>query len=241
MPDCTSTKTRFIVIFRLSFPIALCFAWNLASAQQYVTDDAAIVEYKSFQVELWHGKHSSWVLPAFHVVRNLEITTGFGLPLTDGQRRGELLLQGKILIVHGSDERPGVGLVTGTTLRLSRPQDVTMLGNVYAYAPVSFAFLEGTVVVHQNLGWIMTPEAIEVNAHNFTYATRVDWNVLERISLWIEAFGQNGSRPAYQFALRGEAVTDRLIFTLSYHGTLSRELSNPGAIAGLSWTPPPVF
>jgi hypothetical protein len=49
-----------------------------AEAQQFATDDAGIADYRACQVEAWRGETASWLLPACHFIRNLEITAGMG-------------------------------------------------------------------------------------------------------------------------------------------------------------------
>ena len=62
-------------------------------AQQYVTDDAAITEYRGCQIQMWHGERSSWVLPVCTLVPRLELSLGLiavwkGLGVGCRPRRG---------------------------------------------------------------------------------------------------------------------------------------------------------
>lgn len=54
-----------------------------ATAQQYVVEDAAVVEYRACQIEAWHGERESWMEPGCQPLRNLELTVGAGF-LADG-------------------------------------------------------------------------------------------------------------------------------------------------------------
>jgi hypothetical protein len=87
---------KLIVLLVLSSVLTV-----ISRAQQFATDDAAIVNYLSFQLEAWHGEKSSWILPAVQPMRGLEITPGVGWVLDDGSRKTEFVLQGKYLFILG--------------------------------------------------------------------------------------------------------------------------------------------
>lgn len=73
-----------------------------AGAQQYVVDDAAIVDPNACQVEAWHGERSSWILPACQLLGNVEISAGVGfLDEGEGLRETEYAVEAKTLsLIH---------------------------------------------------------------------------------------------------------------------------------------------
>jgi hypothetical protein len=75
--------------------VPLCWFPTPAATQQFVTDDAGIVDFRACQLEGWHGESASWVLPACQPIRHLEITAGVGFIPENGSRAVEYVLQAK--------------------------------------------------------------------------------------------------------------------------------------------------
>src|SRR4051812_6155391 len=48
-----------------------------AAAQQWVTDDADITDYRACAFQLWHGERASWMEPTCTPLHNLELSLGF--------------------------------------------------------------------------------------------------------------------------------------------------------------------
>jgi hypothetical protein len=85
-----------------------------AGAQQYVVDDAEIVDLNACHVEAWHGQRSSWILPACQLIPNLEIAAGVGFIEEGlGHRETEYAVEAKTLLRPLTPGDWGVGLVLG--------------------------------------------------------------------------------------------------------------------------------
>lgn len=197
----------------------LLLSSEISVSQQFLTDDAAIVQHRALQVEMWHGKNSSYILPAFQLIQPLQITLGLGFPIdAKNVRRTEAMFQGKALFKKLDVNSFGVGVVAGIWLKISEAQ--YMINNVYAYIPFSFSFLNDAVVIHQNLGWVAVHE--QTTSSFLTWAVRFDVTPIQRITMWSEMFGQGTSSPEYQFGIRGVILHDRLAINISYHGNMNR-------------------
>jgi hypothetical protein len=77
-----------------------------ASAQQFVTEDAAIVGRGACQLEVWHGERQSWLEPACQFIPRLEVTLGVGL-IDPPNRSTEYLLEVKTLVRDFDEGRYG--------------------------------------------------------------------------------------------------------------------------------------
>jgi hypothetical protein len=82
--------------------VLLAFAApSVASAQQYITDDAAITQYRACQLQVWYGERSSSALPVCTPIRNLEMSLGLIAVWADeGDGRPEYVAQVKTLLPH---------------------------------------------------------------------------------------------------------------------------------------------
>jgi hypothetical protein len=219
-----------------------------ADAQQFVTDDAAIVEHRACQLEAWHGERKSWIIPACQAIRNLEISAGLGWLADDGARATEWLLEGQYLLREEGSGMPAVALVAGVEFAsLSR-----LVGNglpdAFVYVPVSATLAGDRVMVHGNLGWHVERDEHEhdgvahVGAHHaLTWAFRGDFTVSERFTLIGETFGENRQSPEFQVGVRSALLADRLMLDISWGGHTAPDERGLGWTAGFVWTPPPFF
>jgi hypothetical protein len=218
-----------------------------ALAQQFVTDDAAVVERDACQVEAWHAQRATWVLPACHLLRNLELTAGIGrVEVRQDVHEARYVFQAKTLFrqqeVHGF----GLGAVAGVGLDPLGQIVARRIDAVFAYVPLSIAAADGRVALHQNVGWAYASEPLETDAigaagerrHALTWGMRIDVALAERLTAIAELFGQSRLSPEYQAGLRVALVRERLLADVSY--TASAAGGTPGAFAiGVAWTPPP--
>jgi hypothetical protein len=97
--------------------LGLTFATSTAVAQQFVTDDAAIVDRDACQVEAWYAQPATWVLPACQLVPNLELTAGIGrVEVRDDDRQLRYVFQAKTLFRRQEADVFGLGMVAGIGL-----------------------------------------------------------------------------------------------------------------------------
>jgi hypothetical protein len=217
-----------------------------APAQQFVTDDAAITEYRACQLEAWHGQRASWIQPACTPVRNLEVTLAVGFLDAGGPgRERDVLLQGKTLFRPLQAGDWGWGLALGTTPRGRVFPGQRRFGTLFAYVPLSLSLGEDRVVLHQNAGWHYRrdeegapgPEA----AHAFTWGTRGDLWLGGRFTAIAELFGDSRRAcPQWQAGLRTELWRERLLLDVSY-GRHTASLPGTGFTLGIAFTPGRLF
>jgi len=179
-----SLRTR--VTRRLFVPgaaaLALCLVLPSASrAQQFVTDDAALTDFRACQLEAWHGESSSWILPACQPLRNLEITAGIGFIPETGARSTEYVLQGKALFRELTPNGVGIGAVVGAGFGPLTQIVGNGASDIFAHVPVSVSLADDRLILHGNLGWHLERDEHEHNGvvhdeshHTLTWAVRSD-------------------------------------------------------------------
>lgn len=236
-------------------PLVLASAAGLLAprdveAQQFVTDDAAIVDFRACQLEAWHGEVASWVLPACQFVPRLELTAGIGFVAEDGSRAAEYVLQGKYLLRELTPDGWGAALVAGLG-----DNPLSQVGGgvagIFAYVPLSVSLGSDRLVLHGNLGWHLEREAHAHGDHHhdeahhaLTWAARADLRLPtagERFTLIGELFGENRTRPEYQLGVRSTLIPDRLLLDVSWGGHTAPGAPGAGWAIGLAWTPSPFF
>ena len=126
-----------------------------ALTQQYITDDAAIMEHRACQVQMWHGERSSWVLPVCTPTHNLELSVGFIAVWRDGaDKHFEYVLQAKTLFKPLTVDGWGAGFVAGVGRDPALASTSPRVASYYAYVPLSLSLAHDRVMLHQNTGVI---------------------------------------------------------------------------------------
>jgi hypothetical protein len=222
--------------------------WGAGSAagQQFVTDDAAIVDANACQVEAWYARPGSWLLPACQLIPRVEITAGAGAIEADGAYQLRYVVQAKSILTE-LGPNGALGLVGGFGLDPLGQIVARRIDAVYAYMPVSVALGDSRLVLHQNAGWVYGPEPVEVapdaprevRRHAITWAMRADGALSSRVTLVGELFGQSRVTPEYQVGLRLSLVPDRLLTDVSYTAAARRDAGGGTFTVGMAWTPPP--
>jgi len=217
-------------------------------AQQFVTDDAAITDARSCQVEAWHGESASWVLPACNPFSGMEFTAGVGFVGTGDGRQTEYVLQAKSLLRETEPGRPGIGLVAGLGIGRIGQISGRAVSGAFAYVPVTALLTGDRLIAHANAGWQYEREEHDhggdshrVGHHGFGWALRADAGLSPRFTALGELFGQNGGRPEFQVGLRSIALVDRLAIDVSWGGQLESGAAGAGWAVGFAWTPNAVF
>lgn len=204
------------------FWMLVCFllvGQTVQAAAPLVTDDAGLLDAKSCQVETWvqNNRDSTeyWALPACNVTGNLDLTLGAGrIKFDGGGRSTDVVLQGKTLFKTLEPNGWAWGLVAGNIHR-SELHDGKLIGDLYAYVPVTFSFRDDRVLLHANLGWKREREPKD---HFITWGLASELRLSERVWVFGEMFGQsqNQGRPFYQAGFRFWLVPDRIQLDTSY-------------------------
>jgi len=218
-------------------------------AQQYVVDDAEIVDSGACQIEAWHGRRASWILPACRPIRNLEIAMGVGfIDEGDGAREPEYALEAKTLFRPLSPGSWGLGLVVGVGPNPGAVGSQRRLGEVYAFVPASLSLGSDRMMLHGNGGWAWERDTVdhgdhthEHAGHHITWGTRADFSLAPVVSLIAEFSGEGDSRPEYQTGLRLHLPDAGLEMDVSWGTSLERGRQGAGWTIGVQVVSGPIF
>lgn len=191
------------------------------TAQQYVVDDAEIVDRGACHVEAWHGRRASWILPACQPVTNLELTAGVGfVDVGDGNREAEYAIEAKTLLRPLEPNDWGVGAVLGVGPNPSAVPGERTLGDLYAFLPASLSLRDDRWIVHGNVGWAWDRETADADDHHLTWGVRADLSLLPAVSLIGELAGEDDIRPEVQTGVRLHFPDAGVEMDLSWGGHL---------------------
>jgi hypothetical protein len=218
-----------------------------AGAQQFVTDDAALVDLRACQFEAWLGQTASWILPACRPIRGLELTAGIGYLAVDGEASAEYVVQAKTVFRELAPGGLGIGLVAGAGIDPLTQVTGGRVAGLFAYVPASLSLAAERLILHGNLGWHFErddhghPHGEDEGHHALTWAGRADLVLSDRFVLIGELFGEDRIRPEYQVGLRSTLLPDRVVVDLSYGGHTASGFAGAGWALGFAWTPAPFF
>ncbi|MEO1750994.1 hypothetical protein [Thiofaba sp. EF100] len=194
------------------------------AARPMITDDARVVDTGACQLETWfkgqRGGDEYWAVPACSPTDWLEITAGASLLLEEGVRRSSgdsALLQLKTLLKRLPDSGPGwgVGWVVGSLSREHEPSD--LLGSYYTYAPISLTLGEGAFL-HLNPGWL---HERDTGRSALTWGVGTEIDLIPRLQVIAETFGEEGLGGYYQGGLRLWIVPDHVQLDTTYGNRFS--------------------
>ncbi len=223
----------------------LLLSFGSAGAQQYVVDDAEIVDANACHVEAWHGERSSWILPACQLIPNLEFAAGVGFIEEGlGHRETEYAVEAKTLLRPLTPGDWGVGLVLGVGPNPSATAEERRFGDVYGFVPVSVSTLEDRLILHGNLGWAWAredDEGPEEDEHQLTWGVRSDLGLNERFTVIGEIFGEGSDQSEFQVGIRTHFEDAGVEMDLSWGDRLSGDERGAGFTVGLALVSPPIF
>jgi len=213
------------------------------AARPFVTDDARLTTAGSCQLETWarvydHSREL-WALPACNPTGNLEFTAGAGVATSDaGSRTEDYVLQLKTLFRPLQTNGWGWGLGIGTVRHPKINPGPNLLGNTYAYVPVSLSFNDDRLVVHTNLGLLRDRASWE---NNMTWGLGGEFQATPRLLLIAETFGDHRNQPYLQLGGR-YTIRPNLI---QVDATIGQQLTGPAnsqwISVGLRLTPERLF
>ncbi len=182
-------------------------AW---AARPLVTDDARLTSEGSCQLESWvriyPDSREVWVLPACNPGGNLEITLGGGRAKNTGESpTNDYVLQAKTLLKPLETNGWGLGFAAGTVRHPEINPGPNLLGNTYAYVPLSASFYNDQIVMHANLGWLRDNASGEDHA---TWGLGGEFQSAARLAVIAESFGDDKTLPYWQAGLRFAVIPD---------------------------------
>lgn len=192
--------------------LASLFASPAWAARPFVTDDARLTTARSCQLETWMRVYPDsrelWALPACNPTGNLEFTLGGGRAKTEGQPTTvDYVLQAKTLFRELQSNDWAWGLAVGTVRHPEIHPGPNLLGNTYAYVPISKSLFDDRLVVHTNLGWLRDRAS---RRQNLTFGVGAEYQLTGRLLAIVETFGDHRNRPYWQAGARFAIVPDRV-------------------------------
>lgn len=219
-------------------------------AQQFITEPVSDIPPGACEVAAWHGERSSWIQPACHLLRNLEIKTGVGSVVPKvGPRSTHYLLEGKLILKPLRPNGNGIGLVAGVVQHPRSSAVPEGFTDLFAYMPLSAALLGEALTLHFNVGWHYDQEEDGIGSvpsdvpephHNVFASAKMNVVLSERLTAVGEVYANHPIMPGYQLGLRAWLLQERLQASLSYGGHALRPEWGQGLAAGIVVSPPPL-
>ena len=215
------------------------------AARPFVTDDARLTTAQSCQLETWTRVYRStvelWALPACNPTGNLEFTIGAGAANSGSASIGwtdDFLFQAKTLFKPLETNGWGIGAAVGAIQHPEIRPGPNLLGNQYAYVPLSISFADDRVIVHANGGWLHDKAS---GKHQATWGLGTELNLDSHWTLIAESFGNTVDIPFWQTGVRYSLVPG----LLQLDGTIGRQynnsIDNRWLSFGVRYTPAKLF
>jgi hypothetical protein len=214
------------------------------AARPFVTDDARLTTAGSCQLESWAriypNSQELWALPACNPTGNLEFTVGGGVAKLEGGAgwTDDYVLQAKTLFKNLEPNSWGVGAAVGTIQHPQINPGPNLLGNRYAYVPLSMSFADDLVVVHLNGGWLRDKAT---GKDQTTWGIGTELNLNPHLTLIAENFGNSVDRPYWQAGTRYSMIPG--LFQID--ATVGRQYGEAGdhrwLSFGVRFTPEKIF
>ncbi len=205
----SATDARLISMLAISLAACLFNVVPAHAARPFVTDDARLTTAGSCQLEAWTRQYRSnqeyWALPACNPTGNLEFTVGGGAASLPGSVSwtDDYVFQVKTLINALEPNGWGAGIAVGTIRHPQINPGPNLLGNRYAYIPVSVSFADDLVVMHANVGWLRDKAS---GRNQTTWGLGSELNVDRHWTVVAESFGNSVDRPYWQAGFRYSVV-----------------------------------
>ena len=213
------------------------------AARPFVTDDARLTTAGSCQLESWMRIYPDskelWALPACNPTGNLEFTVGGGRARhDDAPATSDYVFQAKTLFRPLETNDWGIGFAVGTIRHPEINPGPNMLGNTYAYIPLSVSLNDDKVILHANLGWLKDKAS---GQNNLSWGVGGEFKVHARLLGIAETFGDNRSMSYGQVGVRYSVRPD--LFQVD--ATIGQQVSGPGknhwVSFGIRYTPDKLF
>jgi hypothetical protein len=215
-------------------------AW---AARPFVTDDARLTTANSCQLETWTRvyRHSVelWALPACNPTGNLELTLGGGAAKSDQARwTDDYVLQAKTLVKTLDTNGWGVGVAVGAIRHPEVNPGPNLLGNEYAYIPLSISFADDLLIVHANAGWLHDRAT---RKHQTTWGLGTEWNLNKFWTLIGEGFGNSTDQSFWQAGFRYSLIPGLLQVDATTGMQYNSATENRWLSFGVRYTPAKMF
>ena len=223
--------------------LALLLPSVALAARPFVTDDARLTNEESCQLESWvrvyPGSKEFWALPACNPAGNFEVTAGGGRARPDGAAgTSDYILQAKTLFRPLATNDWGWGLAVGKVFHPGISPGPNLLGNTYAYIPVSVSFNNDALILHTNIGWLRDQAS---GRQNTTWGVGTEMKITDRLLAIAETFGDNRAQPYWQIGARFAVVPDKVQIDTTIGGQVDGPRDGRWISFGLRLTPDRLF
>ena len=217
----------------------VCCHTSLMAARPFVTDDARLTNEEQCQLESWTRQYRSsseyWLMPACNLHGNFEISLGTGLAYNNPDKRSQdYIVQGKTLFRKLSTDDWGWGLAFGHVMHPAINLGPNLLGNTYAYIPVSRSFRQDAIIVHMNMGWLRDKATRD---NKLTWGMGSEFRLSKRVTGIAEAFGDNSAPAYFQAGFRYAIQPDLFQVDLTFGQQHRGNADNRWISVGLRYTP----
>lgn len=213
------------------------------AARPFVTDDARLTTGGSCQLESWMriypDSRELWALPACNPTGNLEFTFGGGRAKNEGEKAtNDYVFQMKTLFRPLETNSWGWGLAVGTIRHPENNPGPNMLGNTYAYIPLSASFNDDKIIIHTNLGWLKDKAS---GLNSTSWGIGGEFKLHQKLLGIAETYGDDRGSSYGQVGVRYSVIPD--LFQVD--ATFGQQLSGPGerrwVSFGIRYTPDKLF
>lgn len=213
------------------------------AARPFVTDDARLTTGNSCQFESWlrvyPASNELWALPACNPTGNLEFTFGGGRAKPqEGQATSDYVLQAKTLFHPLETNGWGWGLAVGTIRHPEINPGPNLLGNTYAYIPLSFSLYDDKVIVHTNVGWLKDKAS---GLNSASWGIGGEFKLRFKLLGIAETYGDNRGMSYGQIGVRYSVIPDLFQVDTTFGKQLSGEGNSHWMSFGIRYTPDRLF
>lgn len=203
------------------------------AARPFVTDDARLTTGGSCQLESWMrvnpDSNELWALPACNPTGGLEFTFGGGRMKRQGEAAtNDYVFQAKTLFRPLETNGWGWGLAVGTIRHPEINPGPNMLGNTYAYIPLSVSLNDDKVIIHTSLGWLKDKGS---GLNSASWGIGGEFRLHSRMLGIAETYGDNRGVSYGQIGVRYSVVPD--LFQVD--ATVGQMLSGEGKNGNNHW------
>lgn len=224
-----------------------CIAFLIPSfalaTRPFVTDDARLTTGGSCQMESWMriypDSNELWALPACNPTGNLEFTFGGGRSKPQGeQATSDYVFQAKTLLRPLETNGWGMGLAVGTIHHPEINPGPNMLGNTYAYIPLSVSLNDDEIILHANLGWLKDKSS---GLHSASWGIGGEFKMHAKLLGIAETYGDNRGMSYGQIGIRYSVIPDLFQVDATVGQQLSGEGNSHWISFGIRYTPDRLF
>ena len=225
--------------YRWLFLLLLSCHDSIMAARPFVTDDARLTNAGQCQLESWSRRYRSgtefWILPACNPFGNFELSLGSGVAYdAQGVRSQDYIIQGKTLIRKLNTDDWGWGLAMGHVMHPAVNPGPNLMGNTYAYIPISRSFKQDDIIVHVNVGMLKDKAS---GLHKRTWGIGGELKLAPRLVGIAEAFGDHTASPYLQTGLRYAVRPDVFQVDMTVGQQQHNQGDNRWVSFGLRYTP----